>query len=317
MRHEQLSVGDLTVDNLIGDGALRGWRNKYYLNGSLGSDGNDGLAFDRPLKTLTAATAKLESLKKDLIIFEEAAASVSLSAALTWDESLCGLIGTSASRAYQRSRIGQSAAVASLLTVSGYGNQFANFRVMHGTASTTNKIALTITGAGNSFYNVNIATTNTTVSAQSDFKMVYINNTDESYFEKCVFGTMNAAQAAGALVHLVGGSMTAAHFKDCVFLMNASANAAFFIQYGAGVGEGFTIFENCKFINSGTTLTYGIDGTGLNNHQVFLDATCSFYGVTDIVAAANEACVISGCGSSATPDEDVSWHIALPVDHTA
>jgi hypothetical protein len=294
---------------------MRTSRKEWYLNAAIGSDGNTGDSFDSPFKTLATAYAKVETLKNDVIVLEESASSVSLATGFTFAKSLSGIIGTSWSDGYQRSRISQSAAMATQLTVSGYGNKFANCRQMFGTASTTNKTALSVTGAGNTFKNWNVAGTDATTMGQATFRLVSI-ATGETYFENCQIGNINAAQAAGTLVYFDGSCTPNMTFRDCTFLMNASANAAFFLQFAAGVGESVVKFFNCKFINTGSTLTYGIDGTGLNNCIVFLDATCSFYGCTDIVAAAQEAYVISGVGSSATPAEDVSWHLALPVDHT-
>jgi hypothetical protein len=314
MRHEELSVSELTVDTIIGGDSDA--RKKVYLNAAIGSDGNTGTSFASPVKSLATAYAKVETLKNDLIILEESASSISLASAFTFAHSLSGIVGTSWNDGYARSRIAHSAAMATMLTVSGYGNKFGNLRMMFGTASATNKTALSVTGSGNTFKNVNIAGTNATAMAESDFRLVNI-AADENYFENCQIGNINAAMAAGTLVYFAGSCTPNMTFKDCTFLMNASANAAFFLQFAGGVGESVVKFYNCKFINTGTTLTYGIDGTGLNNCIVFLDATCSFHGVTDVVAAAQEAYVISGVGTSATPAEDVSWHLALPVDHTA
>lgn len=299
------------LENTIGG---KVWRNKYYLNASIGSNGNDGLVFERPLKTLAVAEDKLESLKKDCIILEESASSLSLASAFTWDKSLCGLVGTSENEAYQRSRISQSAAIATLLTVSGYGNLFANIRVMYGTASATNKTAVSLTGSGNTFKNFNIAGTNATAMAEADFQLVKI-AADENYFQGCQIGNINAAQAAGTLVYFDGSCTPNMTFRDCTFLMNASANAAFFLQFAAGVGESAVKFYNCQFINTGTALTYAIDGTGLNNCIVYLDNSCSFYGATDIVAAANESCVIFGSSTASASTDDL-YGIAKPYDHT-
>lgn len=315
MRHEQLSVGELTVDTIIG--GSNAFRKNVYLNGAIGSDGNAGFSFSDPVKTLPTAFGKVETLKNDVIVLEESASSISLASAFAWNKSLSGLIGTSWSDGYARSRISQSAAIATLFTVSGYGNKFANIRFMFGTASATNKTAVSLTGSGNTFKNVNIAGTNATAMAESDFRLVSI-AADENYFEGCQIGNINAAQAAGTLVYFDGSCTPNMTFKDCTFLMNASANAAFFLQFAAGVGESVVKFYNCKFINTGTTLTGGIDGTGLNNCIVFLDSQCSFYGVTDIVAAnGQDAYVISGVGNSPTAAEDTLWHLAAPVDHTA
>ena len=315
-RFEDLSVGRLNVGSIVGGNGVSAWRNVYYLSGT-GSDGNDGLSFASPMKTLSAAYNKLETGKKDLIVFEESTASISLAAGQRWSKNLGGLVGTSSNKTYQRSRISHSANFATLLTVSGYGNVFSNFRIMHGRGHADNVTGVSITGPGNSFYNVNVAgPLHATEGAVAGYATVRI-GAEEQYFNGCVFGADSATRGAGTIIDFVGSTTPRCIFENCLFYMNASANAAFFIKCNAGLGEGFAVFNNCKFINTGTTLTYGIDGTGLGNFQILLDATTTFYGCTDIVAAASEASVISGVGSSATPAEDVSWHLALPVDHTA
>lgn len=315
MRHEQLSVSELTVDTIIGGDSES--RKKVYMNAAIGSDGNAGTSFAEPVKSLATAYGKIETLKNDIIVLEESASSLSLATGFTFDKSLSGIIGTSWNDGYARSRMSNSAAMATMLTVSGYGNKFANFRMMFGTASATNKTALSLTGSGNSLKNVNIAGTNATAMAESDFRLVNI-AADENYFENCQIGNINVAMAAGTLVYFDGSCTPNMTFKDCTFLMNASANAAFFLQFAGGVGESVVKFYNCKFINTGTTLTAGIDGTGLNNCIVFLDAMCSFHGVTDVVAPdGKDAYVISGVGNSPTAAEDTLWHLAAPVDHTA
>lgn len=314
MRHNELSVDELTVGTLIGGGQSN--RKSIYLNAAIGSDGNAGTSFEGAVKTLATAYGKIESLKKDVIVFEESASALTLTATFDFAKSLSGIIGTSSSRTYQRCRITSETAMATLLTVSGYGNIFKNFRVMFGTASTTNKTALDITGAGNTFDGCTIIGQDTTTMGQATFHLVKVNN-EETTFENCVFGTVNAAMAAGSLVNFPAISNANTVFRNCVFMMNASANAAFFISTVSGIGEGFAIFENCKFINSGTTLTLGIDGAGLGNFQIFLDSQCSFYGVTDITSSGADAYVISGVGNSPTAAEDTLWHIAAPVDHTA
>lgn len=314
-RHEELSVGQLTVDKIVGGSGMA--RNYIYLNAAIGSDGNDGNSFGAPVKTLANAYAKVETLKKDMIVLEESASTLNLAAGFTFAKSISGIIGTSANKTYQRSRIGHSADFTNLLTVSGYGNEFANIRLMHGRGSATNQAALNITGAGNSFYNVNVAgPLHATEGGSATYAAVRI-AAEEQYFNGCVFGADSATRAAGTIIDFVASTTPRCIFENCLFYMNASANAAFFLKCNAGLGEGFAVFNNCKFINTGTTLTVGIDGTGLGNFQILLDATTTFYGVTDIVAAANEASVISGVGSSATAAEDVAWHIAAPVDHTA
>ena len=56
MRHEKLSVGELTVDTIIGRGAPEemGIGDKWYIDGTNGSDGNSGKSANDALKSIDA-----------------------------------------------------------------------------------------------------------------------------------------------------------------------------------------------------------------------------------------------------------------------
>ena len=65
------------------------------------------------------------------------------SAALDWSKNLTHLVGSyPEAMSAQRSRIGHDANFSPLLTVSGYGNLFANLYFMYGRGSATNLICL-------------------------------------------------------------------------------------------------------------------------------------------------------------------------------
>jgi hypothetical protein len=316
MRKENFSVGNLEVDSIVGGGATR-YNKIIYLNAALGSDGNDGLAFSRPVKTIAAAKDKITTLKNEAIVLQGSAsfATMASAAAGTWSHSLCSLIGTGANPMNKRSRISQSAAYTPMFTVSGYGNEFKNLYFSNEVASASNLVEVSVTGTRNTFENVHFLNPYDAATQGAEATATAVDLlAEENYFKGCVFGNDAAARAAGSLLRFGGGTPRAI-FDDCFFLMNASANAAFFISSVAGIGLGVGLFRNCHFFNHGTSLTYGIDTTGLHNFKLAFDSKCSFYGCGDIADAANESHVIMMIGSAGVTDETFS--MALPYDHTA
>jgi hypothetical protein len=229
---------------------------------------------------------------------------------IDWSGNMCHFIGMfPPAFRYQRSRIGHNANFATLLDVSGYGNLLANLHLMYGRGNATNLNALTISGEGNTLINCNVACYNATELDTSGFDLVRI-NAGEGYIKDCNFGADSVATGATDLLRIYGPSDRSCRFvfENCTFLMNADAGAdANFIEFVAGAGEGIVQFLNCRFLNTGTSLTYAIDGTGLGNQMVFFDSRCTFVGVTDIVAAAYENYVWFGginvpVGQSASGD---------------
>jgi hypothetical protein len=194
----------------------------------------------------------------------------------------------------QRSRITQSAGIAELLTVSGYGNLFANLYFPYGTAATDIKL-LNVTGERNSFINCHFLPSLATALDDAGYILADI-ACNEGYFENCVFGGDTVAWTNGDCVRLYGAADRSCrvNFRNCIFLMNADNAQVNFLSTVAGMGAGVVTFENCKFINIGTSLTYAIDGAGLGNGQLFFDNQCTFVGCTDIVAVGQEAYVWFG-----------------------
>lgn len=251
---------------------------------------------DKWYDSIVTAEAGMTTGRNDTLLLTPEAHD--LAAMLTWDLNfghLCGLSG--AGKQNKRTRISQSAAVAKLITVSGYGNVFANLYVMHGTTSATNKVGLYITGARNSFVNCHFLTQDATTLDQAAYYLVSINNS-EQYFNGCTFGSDAVAMSAGSMLQLGAtgdGGPPRAIFEDCTFVMMSDAAGVAFIDCAlAGLGGGLAIFKNCHFINTGTSLTYGILGAGLSNFQLYFDNRCSFVGCDDIVVSTSENYVWCG-----------------------
>ena len=246
--------------------------------------------------TIATAEASLRSGMNDVVIL--APELHSQAAALTWNVNMAHLIGAHGpGKMNLRSRIGHSANFATLLTVSGYGNSFQNLFFQHGRGSATNLTCLNITGARNSFINCHFGgPMHATEGDTANYTLVNIASA-ENYFKGCFFGVDTVAWDDGYAVMFGAGGDNSQRtvFEDCIFLMQAAASpAVHFLGTTAGLGEATAVFLNCHFINSGTALTYAIDGAGMGNFQMYFDNRCSFMGCTDVVALAYEAYV--NCG---------------------
>lgn len=244
--------------------------------------------------------------------------SHSQASALTFNKNMTHLVGMyPATFRYQRSRIGHSANCSPLLTVSGYGNLLQNIHLMYGRGAAANLSALTISGEGNVLKNCNIACYNATELDTSGFNLLDINS-GEGYALNCNFGTDSVASGAVALVRLYGPADRSCRwvFENCTFIMNQDAGQdGYFLQFAAGAGEGCVIFLNCRFINTGTTMTLGIDGTGMGNQIAYFDNRCTFVGVTDVVGESQEGYVF--CGGATYTAAATSNLLAANIDHTA
>jgi hypothetical protein len=260
--------------------------------------------------TLGTGLAALTTGRNDVAILSPD--SHTLTSGLDWTKDLSHMVGAyGPGMMNQRSRIGHSANFATLMTVSGYGNTFANLYLMHGRGNATNLTALNITGPRNSFINCHIGgPMNATEGGTASYKLVRIQNS-EQYFKNCVFGIDTVACTTPVLIEFSGNAdPPRAIFDDCLFLTQGNANVRF-LSVAAATGRGLALFRNCQFVNLGTAMDYGIDGTGLSNFRMLFDSRCTFMGCTDVVELAYEAYVKFGAnyhasalfnGLAASPD---------------
>jgi hypothetical protein len=305
-RKESFSVGELEVDSITGGGAgIQAWRKKIYLNAALGSDFNDGVAFDRPVKTLAVADDKITTLYKDCIVLEESASAISLGAAYDWTYSMCGLIGTAQNRLNQRSRIGMSTTFTPMLTVSGYGNQFANLYTMHGTEA-GDYVGWLISGARNSFDNVHFG--GPMVAAQgghASYNGVSITGS-ENHFSNCVFGT-NTIPRDELTPNVTLGAGTITMFDDCTFLCALTDTDPYFIAVTNTTGYTQAYFNRCKFIafsaSQANKAAVAFTFSAGYSADMVLDAGCTFAGVTKLAASASMKYIWMPTVFAATTDE--------------
>lgn len=306
-RREQLHIGELEVDNLIGDvgSGVRTYRKRIYLNGALGSDGNDGLAFDRPVKTLTVADDKITTGYGDVIVLEESTSSVSLAAAYDWSYNLCGLIGNSANRFNQRARIGMSTTFTPMITVSGYGNKFANLYTMHGTAA-GDYIGWLISGARNAFSNVHFGgPMNAAQGGHASYNGVHITGS-ENYFKDCVFGT-STIDRDELTPNVTLGPETYTVFENCIFTMSIADTDPYFIAVTNSAGNTQAFFRNCLFYamngNHAAAAAVAFTFSAGSTAAMILDSGCSFCNTTKLAASASMKYIFAPTVFAATADE--------------
>ena len=213
---------------------------------------------------------------------------------LTWAKNMTHLIGMGPSDMMlgQRARLGHATTIATFMTLSGYGNLFANFGINYGVAN-TDLCALDITGARNTLKNMRVVPTYATAMDSASFALIKINNT-EITFKNCVIGTDATLMSAGALISFpTAGVAPRVIFDNCLLIMRADATAPLFFKTAAGLGEGYIILKNTQCLNIGSSaLAYAIDGAGLGNCKIMLDSNSFFGGCTEVVAVANEASVM-------------------------
>lgn len=213
---------------------------------------------------------------------------------ITWDKNMTHLVGMfPPAMMNQRSRIGHSADFTPLIDVTGYGNLFANLYFMYGRGNAANLTCLQVSGDRNSFINCHFLPGNATELDQGSFDLVRL-NCGEVYFKKCVFGGDTLSWTNGDMIRTYGPTDRSCRpiFEDCLFIMKADNAQVNFIETVSGNGAALGVFRNCQFVNIGTNLTVGIDGTGLGNQKFFFDSQCIFVGVTDITTSGPDASVL-------------------------
>jgi len=255
--------------------------------------------------TIAEAYAATETGRNDVVLLSPD--SHSQSAEISWARNMTHLIGMyPTAMMNQRSRIGQSAAMASILNVTGYGNLFKNLYFMWGNGEATSYAGVKVTGNRNTFENCHLggpfnATEGAIVHTTHAGGALHLNGCEECYFKNCVIGGDTIERGANNAILYIGGSASDYAmrniFEDCLFLSSAdSGQDALNIYIGAAT-HGWVLFKNCTFINISASgfanalpvaITVNANTTTTQFRAIF-DAKCCFHGYTDIVAKADEA----------------------------
>jgi hypothetical protein len=259
-RRNQFSVGELTVDTIIGGGlGIISPGIKVYLDPVNGSDANDGFSEKKPVKTLAVAYAMLTTNKNDVLYIIGGASALALSSTFTWDKSYTHMIGiTAETLSGGRVRITQSDVTSTVgeFIISGVGCRFVNIHWQCGTADTnTSLIGVSITGERNLFENCYFeGFLGATVGAAANCKLVNIDAAVQDLsFIHCLFGnhTIMQTSSTASVIYFKGPNNSNIVFENCVFQNYMSNTGACTLRYAASAmpTSGWTLLKRCSFMN--------------------------------------------------------------------
>lgn len=307
---EEATIGELTVDTIIGGGVNLS-RRAIYLDPTNGSDGNGrGRSVGKGLKTLANARLQIATGRNDAIILVQGTSGLSLAADPLWSENMSRIIGNApGGYAGMRSRIGMSAAFTPMMTFSGYGNLIKSIYFQHGYGSGhVGHQGILLSGNYTVMDGCHISSPlETGIVAATDYEGgLTITGTGFQTIKNTTIGNLSIDRTGAApLVTLGPGTCTL--FKDCIFMTKIGGTGPFFfsIQNTTGLGQAF--FQNCKFLAMSTNrlyeMAYAFTFTGGSTFMVHLDTQCSFAGVTRVVADAYTDYVWMGRTFPSSADE--------------
>jgi hypothetical protein len=287
---------------------------KYYVRPKNGLDGNSGKSPRLALKTLAAAYAKCTAGKHDIVyLIGEGDASADCTdyqsstadtAALYWNKDLTHLIGVSSGVSTSpRARIGflsTFATASNLFKLGADGCRIENIQFWGGVNGHAQPIGcVEVTGRLNRFANCHIAGMNGAASV-NDINGAYslkLTGAIENEFHNCVIGHATSKLGANATNSQILFATLAQEnlFKGCKIIMDASdaANHLFLIS-GSGGSVVWNIFEDCAFLNIGTTLTSAMDVNATGGLLLLQGTKTVLYGASEWDAS--DSGKIIGCG---------------------
>jgi hypothetical protein len=263
----------------------------YFVKPSTGSNGNTGKRPDKAFSTLakaqTAATADSNEVVY-LISESNSAASTTdyQSSALAWDKDGVHLVGINSGGAIaQRSRIAQLATatnVDNLFTLSADNCRVENIHVFHGVDDATSKGAALVSGDRNHIVNCHFAGIGHDTMDTADNYSLSVTG-DENLFERCTIGLDTVARGTAATYEInISGGATRNIFRKCLIISYSEAATFGFLNIPADGIDRFVLFEDCTFLNFGTTMTEAAHiaaGTSPNGNVLLKN--CTVVGATD------------------------------------
>jgi hypothetical protein len=249
--------------------------NIYHVKPYSGSDSNDGLSEDRPLKTLSQAQTLATADQNDIVLlYSESNTSASTTdyqtTTLAWAKDGVHLIGVCAGGPYnKRARVAWSSSASSgsdlpLFTLSADNCYIANVSFAVGIADANLSFGMNVTGDRNRVENVDIAwPTNATNDAAGAYALK-IDGCDETLFKDCVFGsfTIDIGSAANSTL-LIDSGCSMVNFDGCKFISRVehATNSPFVKTADANaLGFGCVWFKNCGFVYTSVSGGYTLTG---------------------------------------------------------
>jgi hypothetical protein len=231
--------------------------NVFFLDPVDGYTTGDG-TLQKPYKTLAAAYAACTTEKNDCIVWigKNDSSKQELTAGFTWAKNATHLLGYCADVLEgKRCRITQLSTLtgATLLTVSGANNIFANIRINQGVADATSLVNVLVSGIRNRFKNCEFAGIGNATQSAAGSASLKIDGGAENLFTDCVIGLDTIERDADATEILLDSAATRNTFRNCIIksYISAAGFASVTIADGTGIDRSL-IFQNCLFMTDST-----------------------------------------------------------------
>ena len=286
--------------------------NHYFVDLTDGSDViNSGKSWDTAKASIEAGYALCTTGKNDVLHILGAASGYASTSVLTLDKDFTHIVGhTAGIVGGGRVRITNSVttATAGEFVHSGTGCVFDNLHFQWGgSATAASLIGLAISGDGRNMYRGCHfeGPSQTDIGGAVGQRMVTLTSAQDNTFLGCTFGqrTVENTSATGAILSFNGSNNTGNAFKDCLFLSYNTNTASGFVNFvdGAMPGSGWTLFDNCNFVEcAGTVVADVIRFTTAASGKVILK-NCGLIGENQAVWATNFPTTIFNCNPVGAP----------------
>lgn len=248
--------------------------NIYHVKPYSGSDSNDGLTINNPLKTLSRAQTLATADQNDVVLFYSESNTASLttdyqSSTLTWAKDGVHLIGVgSGVSTSSRARVAFVSTydtASNLFTLSADNCYIANIQFFAGVSGTNPTGCMSVTGTRNLVKNCHIAGIG---NAANDIAGAYSldlgTGCAENTFKECDIGlgTIDAGTNANYEIYITSGDDC--KFIDCVIhrrIEHISNHPLVASASATCITAGrYLLFKNCLFFNASTNYGYAQAG---------------------------------------------------------
>ena len=257
--------------------------NVFYVDAVYGDDSHDGLRPEKPLLTIPEAYDKCVAGQNDVVAV--IAGAYALTATLTWAKNYTHLVGLAApTMTAVRARIYNEATegLTPLLNITATGCIFKDFYIFQGVDEAVANINVQVSGGRCTFKNVHFAGGGHASQAiDGGASLRLVGSEGEHLFEDCTVGVDTIAQATGMSCLTIIGGTPRNVFRRCHFISYAGAVGAAFVEWETlSAVDRYMIFEDCAFINTGTsTMTQSFAmPAGAPAHRRVILLNCWSYG---------------------------------------
>jgi len=305
MSERVITVGGNQASRILSEFAMEniGTGKAFYVDPTNGDDGRSGRSPETAVASLATGYGLLTTGSNDILYIISGTSGLTVTSELTWSKSYCHLVGLSAPCMNPRARIGNSGEeIANLLTVSGSGCIFKNFRIgNYGTAATALGTA-EVSGSRNYFENVTFfGPGHATPAGETGSRALVLSAASENRFVNCKIGSQTIERTADAPVLELTGACGRNEFIDCD-IIGACDDASYALcKIGSSV-FGYHKWVNCLFynfsVNHATTVTEAFDVT-ITTVQDHIFVNPALIGIAELDAGDIAGFVVVGPATAA------------------